>query len=64
MAKKLPKKKLEDMNTSHMEIIQEMIESQQEKTHGFANTGIKNRQGRAAHEFRINGIPYWIMMAG
>ncbi|RLA38959.1 MAG: hypothetical protein DRR06_19920 [Gammaproteobacteria bacterium] len=61
---KTPKRKMTEMNNSHIEIISEMIESQSEKTNGLVNNGIKDRQGRGAHEFRINGIPYWIIMAG
>jgi len=62
---KIPKnKKMEDMNANHIEIINEMIETQKDKTHGFANNGIKDRKGRGVHEFRIDGIPYWIILAG
>ncbi len=64
MANNKAKKKMDEMIETHLDIISEMIESQARKTHGMANNGIKDRRGRGAHEFRINGVPYWVIMAG
>ncbi len=63
MAKKA-KQKMDEMNNDHMIIIKEMISTQKDKTPGFSDNGMKNRKGRGVHEFRINGIPYWVMLAG
>jgi hypothetical protein len=62
--KKTAKKKLEDMNSSHIEIIDEMIETYMLQSDRIVNEGIENRQGRGAHKIRIDGIPYWIILAG
>jgi hypothetical protein len=62
--KKSAKKKLEDMNSSHIEIIDEMIETYMLQSTRVVNEGIKNRQGRGAHKIRIDGLPYWIILAG
>ena len=64
MAKNTPNQKMKDMNIRHTEIIEEMILTQKDKTDGFINNGIKIRSGRVAHQFRIDGIPYWVIMAG
>ena len=55
---------MDEMNNDHMIIIKEMISTQKDKTPGFSDNGMKNRKGRGVHEFRINGIPYWVMLAG
>ena len=61
---KKPRQRMEDMNVEHWRIIREMIELRETLENTFKDKGIKNRKGRIAHEFRIDNIPYWIILAG
>jgi len=64
MAKKAPKQRLEDMNEEHWRIIESMVDAETFNTPNLKDKGIKKTNKRVRHEFRIDGIPYWIILAG